>query len=147
MKRRPLLIVGMAPSRTSDPSRPLDGVSGRALARFFGHEYVHEFADAVNLLERYPGKSRRYKGDRFPIRRARRRAMEVVELFQNYRHVLVLGAGPRDVLELEWFRWSEVLGARVAAIPHPSGCNHWYNDPRNRERVRRFVRRIRLPRD
>lgn len=142
MKRRPLLIVGMAPSASSDPRRPLDGVSGRQLARYFGHEHVHEFADAVNILERFPGKSRRYKGDRFPMRRARRRAMRVMELFQNYRHVVVLGAGPRKIFELEWFRWTEVLGARVAAIPHPSGCNTWYNDPVNRSRVRAFCKRL-----
>ena len=120
----------------------MNGASGRALARLFGHEHVSDFADAVNLLERYPGKSQRMKGDRFPMRKARHRAMDVMELFAKYRVVVVLGAGPRDVFELEWFRFTDVLGARVAAMPHTSGVNHWYNRRTNQARVRRFVRRV-----
>lgn len=140
MSRRGLLIVGMAPSSSSDPRKPLDCVSGRVLASYFGHERVSDFADAVNILERYPGKSKRFKGDRFPMKLARKRVLDVVGLFQNYRYVVVLGAGPKRVLEIEdWFECSKIFGARVTAVPHPSGCNHWYNNQANQLKVRGFL--------
>jgi hypothetical protein len=32
-------------------------------------------------------------------------------------------------------------GFDVAVIPHPSGVNHWWNDPANRRRFAEFAKR------
>ncbi len=141
--RRPLLFVGMAPGKNTDPERPLDGDSGRRLARLFGYDHVHEFADAVNVLEKYPGKKRAKKEDKFPMRRARRRAGCVSSVFSKYKVVVVLGRGPSRVFDLDWFRWSEVFGAQVTAMPHPSGVNRWFDHPKNKKKLARFRRSVR----
>ena len=141
MRRRPLLFVGMAPSSNSDPRAPLDCASGRTLARLFGHRHIGEFAVAVNVLDRYPGRANK-KGDKFPMRKARRSALRVAESFAKYKVVVVLGRGPARVFELEWFKWSKVFGAHVAAMPHTSGANHWWNEPANRKRAKAFARAV-----
>lgn len=139
MRRRGLLFVGQAPGANTDPERPLDGASGRLLARLFGHEHVRDFADAVNLIEAFPGKCSA-KGDRFPIREARRNAEALAALFEDYRVVVVLGRGPARVFDLAWFEWERRRGADLSAMPHTSGVNHWWNDPANKAMADRFVR-------
>lgn len=37
-----------------------------------------------------------------------------------------------------WFEWRPVGRKLVAAAPHPSGISHFWNDPRNTRRARRF---------
>lgn len=79
-----------------------------------GREELLEAVDAFNVLDRYPG-SEGPKGDAFPISWARRRARRL-------------------------YPWEDhPEGFRVAVIPHPSGVNHWWNEPANRRRFRRFV--------
>lgn len=141
--RRPLLFVGMAPGRNTNPERPMEGDSGRRLARIFGYKHVHEFADAVNVLEKYPGGRRGpRRGDRFPLRRARKRAGCVSSVFSKYKVVVVLGRGPSRVFDLEWFRWTEIFGAKVTAMPHPSGANKWFNYSENKRKLSRFKGRV-----
>lgn len=141
-KRRGILIVGQAPSRSNGHSRALEGPSGRNLARLFGHERVSDFADAVNLLDRWPGKSGRCKGCRFPMRLARRRAPLVRELFAGYRVVVVLGAATARALDLdgEPLGWCKLDGAWLGKLPHPSGVNHWWNVALNQRRAAEFAR-------
>ncbi len=140
--RKPLLFVGMAPARFSDPTKPLNSRSGRNLAKIFGYTHVHEFADATNVLERWPGKSQRQKGDKFPMKRARKRAGCVSSLFSKYKAVVVLGRAPADVFGLEFFRWTEVFGAKVSAMPHPSPVNMWFNYRNNKKKLSKFKRRL-----
>lgn len=61
------------------------------------------------------------------------------------RRVVVFGREAWMYLDLDpidpmqyTFRW----GSRVTFAPHPSGRNHFYNDPRNRERLRVVLREI-----
>jgi hypothetical protein len=49
--------------------------------------------------------------------------------------VAVTLVGP-EMRQVPFLRWH----GGVAILPHPSGVNHWYNDPRNVARARRFLR-------
>lgn len=149
MKYSRLMIVGQAPSRTSDPGRPLTGgaISGRLRAFLGVSESAYENAiERCNLLKKYPGSAG--KGDKFDMKKARFAA-------SNMRGALVgastvfLGrkvAAAFGHADLEPLEWREVtLGpfgdrGRVAMLPHPSGVCQWYNDPGNRRRARRFMR-------
>jgi hypothetical protein len=59
--------------------------------------------------------------------------------------VLLLGRGVATAFGqarrpiLQWF---DLRGARAAVFPHPSGISHWWNDPRNVARARRFLRAL-----
>lgn len=105
-----------------------------------GREELLEAVDAFNVLDRYPG-SEGPKGDAFPISWARRRARR---LYPRLRGRTVLLAGKRVAtafgIKSDYLRWEDhPEGFRVAVIPHPSGVNHWWNEPANRRRFRRFV--------
>lgn len=83
------LVIGQAPSRTSDPTKPLAGEPlASRLAALFGMDVESYLAatDRRNLLGAWPGKSS--KGDRFPIAEARRMAFQI-DL--DGRHVLFVG--------------------------------------------------------
>lgn len=41
-----------------------------------------------------------------------------------------------------YFSVARVAGAAVVVVPHPSGVNHWYNEPENVARMRRFMRAL-----
>jgi len=136
------LVIGQAPSSTSDPAWPLSGRSGRRLAALCGvdHGVFLDAFDRVNLIPVFPGKAG--KGDAFPIEEARRSAAIVKAM--SPRTVIILGDNVRrafDVLDdAPMFRWFR-LGPHCAAVaPHPSGVSRWWNDPMNAERARLFWR-------
>lgn len=141
---RRALIVGQAPSASSDPAEPLSGMSGRRLASLcclpFG-EFLGAY-DRVNLIDAFPGKLS--KGDAFPIGEARLGAALIRA--QEPRRLVLLGSGVArafGVVEgapaLRWFR----LGPHEAAIcPHPSGVCRWWNDHLNAGRARSFWLRL-----
>lgn len=77
------------------------------------------------------------------------------ESFPGGSRVVLLGrrvAEAFDVLDLAEFRshapgeslgYKHRLGGNVVnVVPHPSGRNRWFNDPRNRDTYRAFWRRI-----
>lgn len=138
------LIVGQAPSASSDPAEPLSGMSGRRLASLCALPLEGFLAayDRVNLVDAFPGKLS--KGDAFPMPAARARAAVIRALAP--RRLVLLGSGVSrafGVVEgapaLRWFR----LGPHVAAIcPHPSGVCRWWNDPLNAGRARSFWLRL-----
>lgn len=144
----PVLIVGQAPSRNSDPSEPLSGCSGRRLAALCGMDLAEFLAafERVNLLGRFPGKSTG-KGDAFPLDRARRAAGRVGPTFHGYE-VVLLGKNVQaafSVADVPILRWLPAPGFRFAVCPHPSGVCYWWNDPANVRRARRFWRALAFP--
>lgn len=144
--RRPL-IVGYAPSRTSDPKRPLSGPCGDRLADLMGVsalDFVRRF-ERVNVFDAWPGKDG--KGDGFDPLAAFDRAKEIDI---RGRKVLLLGRRVAAAFGLECalepcvpklveFPPSEFVSI-VVMVPHPSGVNLWWNSEENRERARKALR-------
>lgn len=139
-------IIGEAPSQNSDPARPFYGASGRTLAFWAGLNggciALSYAANLRNVLQRWPGVGNAgEKGSRFPMAKARRAAsrmkLEGVVILAGRRVAKAFGLG-----ELEYFRWTTHRGATVAIIPHPSGCNRFYNDQANRIRAAKFLRGV-----
>jgi len=130
--------VGQAPARAGGPAFGRGTRSGDRLARIVGARGVDEFADAVNLVGRWPGK--RGKGDRFPVREART-AADGVDL-SGRPFVVLVGCGPARVFGWAggYFEWFLVRGVPAVMVPHPSGVNHWWNLGKNRRAAARFLR-------
>lgn len=135
------LIIGQAPSASSDPAEPLSGRSGRRLASLCClslDEFLAGY-DRTNLVGAFPGKLS--KGDAFPIDPARRKAV-ILRGGLTARRFVLLGSGvarafqvPADTPTLRWFP----LGHHRAAIcPHPSGVCQFWNDPLNVGQARSF---------
>jgi uracil-DNA glycosylase len=143
--RKKMLIIGQAPGRSVDildGKRVFEGTPGRRLANLCGltlDEFLSIF-DTINVLERFPGKQG--KGDSFPIEEARLHAAEID--VEKYDLVLLAGknvAAAFGWVDAQYMEWRE----RFAVIPHPSGVNRWWNNPRNMESMRRFMRSLFLP--
>jgi uracil-DNA glycosylase len=142
------ILVGEAPSASSDPWNPLSGMTGRRLRQWLGRDPATVFCLA-NLLDRWPGKGR--KGSRFPLALAKRRARaaaRVMALRGMPGRLVFVGArvasafGFRRMEPLKWRR--ATLGGRrvdVALLPHPSGCNMYYNRRANVESAARFLKK------
>ncbi len=147
---RPLLI-GQAPGPNTDPDMPLYPVPSRCaggrLASYMGlsrGEYLKTF-ERINLLPYYPGKVKR--DDKFPMLPAKLAAAAVRPLLAG-RTVVLVGRNVANAFvldpSLQFHRWYNCVARqrpcliakdpfmmRTAIIPHPSGRNHWYNDPEN----------------
>ena len=145
-------IVGEAPSRETRGMPPFSGKSGARLAQLAGLE-PDALGDAfllVNLLRGWPGQCG--KGSAFPVPRGARAGDRVLPMLMAERVALVvlagrrvqaaLGFGDADRPFLEWDHfapWSP-RGFSHAVLPHPSGVNHWWNDPANETAARAFLR-------
>ena len=137
------LVVGEAPSRTSDQRRPIGGRCGDRLAEFADLS-VAEFRRRVaraNLLGAWPGASGP-KGATFPLAEARSRAVGLRRRFVGGRTVVLLGkrVGSAFRVSTDYFEPIVVGRARIVVVPHPSGVNRWYNEPSNVARMRAFMR-------
>lgn len=141
-RRRRILVVGQAPAARMRSRRALDGASGDRLARLMGVADLHTHARVVNLLGRFPGRAGD-KGDRFPLAEAREAACRLRP--GAHRAVILLGRGVAAAFGaggwpfLEWRRLGSVP---AAVVPHPSGVNHWWNDPANLERACTFLKGV-----
>ena len=136
-----LLLVGPSPGH-GDPTHPLEGRVGAKLAFLCGisiPEYLNTF-ERINLLKDWPGKQG--KGDAFFLDEARKVAGRIQ---LKGRMAVLLGknvAKAFGVSQLPWMTWTELREGHVAALPRPSGLNLWYNDPENRQRARKFIRKV-----
>lgn len=162
------LIVGQAPSR-SDPSGVLMGASGRRIAVLAGLEFPGEYASRFwrrNLVDVYLGKASGEKGDSFDLKAGRAKAEFLLPLFAK-RRVVLLGRAVAscfrhlnptlDMLSRggplhAWYNISvhdleSWQSAIVAVAAHPSGVSHYWNDPKNVRRARRFWREFSRPSD
>lgn len=136
-----IVMVGQAPSASSDPSRPLARSTTR-LAGFAGidESLILDATERVNLIDAYPGPSN--GGDAFPIKLARERAAALLPRLVG-RRVILCGRAVAKAFEVDHadaFEWVSGPGFECAVIPHPSGVNRWWNDVANVERARAFLR-------
>lgn len=136
MRRKGLkrvVLVGQAPSRGSDPKRPLSGRSGEFLSLLAGFPVRRRF-ELRNLLDVFPGK--KGKGDAFPLWKARLAAWELTKKLKGRRVVLLgqnvaraFGMARRGLFHWEPGPWPI---RETAVFPHPSGINLFWNSPVNR---------------
>jgi uracil-DNA glycosylase len=141
---RPLLI-GEAPGRTTVDRPPFHGRGGRLLAELAGVERIEEAFEPMNLLRRWPGPAGG-KGSAFPLPKAREAAEGIAPLLRGRRTIFVgrRVASAFRLARLPYLTWrgAFALGvpAMVAVVPHPSGVNHFWNDPASVELARAFLR-------
>lgn len=141
-----VVIVGQAPSRTSDPREPLSGRSGARLAALCGitlTEFLDRF-ERRNLLGEFPGRREAVEGDYYVGVAEARRIADGLRPALRGRSAVVLGAVNAAAFRITApaFRFQELDGLRLAWSPHPSGVSRWWNDRANEERARRFWRSL-----
>lgn len=133
------LLLGEAPSRTSDPLRPFSGSSGDRLRLVLGGALRPSY-QLANLFSAWPGRESDGKGSRWDAREARA-AASALDL--RGRRVVFVGRrvarafGHERAPFLEWAE--DERGFRFAVLPHPSGIVRWWNEPANVERARSFL--------
>lgn len=109
-------------------------------------EYEEAF-DRANLLNIWPGKAG--KGDKFDAVKAGKAAWRMVPKLHK-RRVVLLGKNVAKAFNCEdmplmvWEHrggWKGKLQyeCEVAVLPHPSGVNRWWNNPKNYARARAFL--------
>ena len=144
-----ITFVGQAPSRETDGKPPFTGKCGRFLAELLGitQEQMLKDFTFLNVLDRWPGAS--IKGDKFPIPEAKIAAKRKLEQLRG-RVVVLLGHNVARAFGCERFRYMEFYELRnpenfadiiiplLTVVPHPSGCNHYYNDQTKRLLVQKF---------
>lgn len=141
-----IVFVGQAPSRRTEGLGPFRGLTGRSLEELAGlpEGGLRRF-ELRNLFDSWPGKQPRGKGDAFPVRDARAAAAALREKLSG-RVVVLVGRNVSIAFGLDkaaFFEWHEAAdGTLLAVIPHPSGVNHWYNDPENAAECERFLRSL-----
>ena len=142
------VFIGQAPSRRGDPTKPLTGSPGRKLADLASMTPMEFYLSTVrtNVLPRYVGAGG--GGDAFPMTDARSRAVEMAAELDG-RVVVFVGRRVAEVFGYKrlWFDWEEgnfsvghlLVWCRRAVMPHPSGRNRFWNDPRNVQDARSFM--------
>lgn len=138
-----LMIVGQAPSRTSDAGEVLRGKSGEKLRAMLGLS-IAEFVRVtrVNLAPFWDGK--RGKGDAFDADPDLVAA--ALAIAQAHEITLVLGKAVAKALRLPagigYFVPLNRKETTYYVVPHPSGVNRWWNASRNRREAERFFGRL-----
>lgn len=139
-----ILLIGEAPSRTSDPKTPFSGRSGDRLRSLADLDRF----ELRNLLDEYPGAGT--KGTLWDATGARVRAREVATGLDG-RAVVFVGRRVATAFghrTIPWCEWRpDVRGFDVAAIPHPSGIVRFWNDAANVDAVRSFLETTLAPLD
>lgn len=136
------LIVGEAPARGS--SRPFQGMSGDRLRRLAEVESLEDYFTLVNL-----------RSDQMPqLEKFDWRAY--AEAARKIKHWIFTGQPPIVLLmgrnveraffggrsDREYLRVWEGQRATWVVFPHPSGLNHWWNDPAHVEKAGGFLRTL-----
>ncbi|KAJ9471879.1 hypothetical protein DIPPA_18599 [Diplonema papillatum] len=136
------LVVGQAPGPSG---KAFQGETPRRLAKICGlsEEELWARFDGVNVLSEFPGRQGgRGNGDRFPPGTARDAARDID--FTDRPIVLLLGRHVANAfgVKLEYLE-TQRLGpdSELIVIPHPSGVNHYWNEPESSALVAATVRR------
>jgi len=132
---RKVIIVGLAPGKSSDEALHPRGMTGKRLADLCGLS-DDEYLDRFTLMNLHPkadsGRDQEAAKNILPVLRGRR--------------VVCLGRRVSDSLGTEMFKWGVSRGGFVgSSMPHPSGLNRWWNNPRNVTRARKFARSLLRP--
>ncbi len=141
----PLIMVGEAPSPTSDPQQPiLSGRSGRWLRWLLGSDCWGRLllmCDFVNLVPLYPGTS-------YPDREARIAADRIVKDAREdgrEKNLILCGKKVAKAFNIQGQDSLATLDGvfvglgRVTLLPHPSGLCRWWNNEANRQAARRLL--------
>lgn len=142
------MFVGQGPGKNHPPgSRPLEGKKGAGarLAKLCGltNEELLKRCDTSNLLPDWRGKNG--KGDNFPMNEAIISAELIWTKFFDYDRVVLFGSNVASAFGMKnekVLKWVVLEGTTVAVVPHPSGINRWYNDPENRKKAEKFLRKL-----
>ena len=136
------LIVGEAPGKNGNASKPIEGRIGARLATCCGlslAEFLTTF-DRVNLLDVQPQDSG--KGMTFNVKEAARVAQGLEQTFVPGQFVLLLGkrvASAFGLVNVTYFDWFALNHAKAVIVPHPSGANRWWNVQENELQMIRFM--------
>ncbi len=149
IERGQVALIGQAPGPKGDPLTPLMGRIGRRLAFMMGVGFPEEYRELfarTNLLDEYPG-ARDDKGDLFSVDDASDPADEIWKLMSDAGgELILLGKNVARAFgfdHAEWLIRYDLPGAvRVSVVPHPSGLNHWYNDPTNQRAAKSHLRAV-----
>lgn len=158
-RRRPCIVLGIAPAATGERAWGPDTASGSRLAELAG---LHLASSSDASLEKYFGLDNLVPYPD-PSRRALRDAAQLYTFMRGWWYVLAgtevvraLGHRARPVRgdrlpwsltgpdPLVWYESGE--GVVMAVLPHPSGRNRWYNDKRCRAAAMAFLRDARWTR-
>src|SRR5262249_10932860 len=96
-----------------------------------------------NLLDHYPGRGGP-KGDAFDRTAARTSFLDIMmDAGRDDAAMVLLGWNVARVAgvprRIGYYQWTY---GRWAVFPHPSGVSHYWNDPDNVRRARRFMRAL-----
>ena len=140
MTSRKIVLIGQAPSKTGDPSRPLATDKLAAMCGLTKKQYLGKFR-RMNVFDAWPGKNG--KGDVFPLASARVRAMRLVNKLTR-KKIIFVGIKTAEAFGFKHapLKWRRFNGGAASILPHPSGINRWYNDRSNVRQARRFMRTI-----
>jgi uracil-DNA glycosylase len=141
-------LVGERPSERSDPGDPMS-VSFRSFQNLSRLLRYPEVPDADVLLLFTPRANVIDEPPSVPWNRVRaiKRARHLV---RRYDSLILLGRRVVDAFEIDaggetCFTIERAVGGRrvqLHAMPHPSGRSRWWNEPDNRERAAKFLRRV-----
>jgi len=160
---RPFLLVGEAPNAATERIPRLwlrpdsSGVRHTAnrLLEFSGltqREFLEAF-DRTNVLEFWPGRTRRARaGDRWVADVARRRVEQRRAEWQG-RALVLLGRRVAGAFQLPdslpWFSAvrldlgeGDLGGTTAVVVPHTSGANRWFNNVENVAAFRTYFQRM-----
>jgi hypothetical protein len=144
------LLVGQAPARSGD-GRAFTGASGKRLCSLLEIESYDDLAhllDMTNLIPEIQPKIQGRKGDSFDRALARRAAMRIFThaISEGRSTVILAGKGVGNIFlpdtNIEYFAPYDRSSLRCWVIPHPSGINHFWNDPTNVKKASRILRAI-----
>jgi uracil-DNA glycosylase len=139
------LIIGEAPGKHGDPTKPIEGRIGARLATCCGlslQEFLDTF-DRVNLLEEQPQDNG--KGTHFNVKAAAKVAKVIERSLQPGQVVLILGkraAAAFGLTHIQYFEWFALNHAKSVVVPHPSGASRWWNTLDNELQMIKFMHTV-----
>lgn len=137
------ILIGEAPSKNEVTERPLEGRIGKRLAALSGltlEAFLAHF-DRVNLL--HVRQDTREKGFEFDADAAALSAWRMRQTWLEPRIIICLGRRVALAfgVPLDLFT-RHMLDHDFYVVPHLSGVNRWWNDPKNQLMAEQFMRRI-----
>ena len=143
MTNNKIVLVGQAPS--SKGLAPLEtltpGSSSGRLLQMMGitaDEYRDSFI-RLNLIDHYPGRLASGRGDKFPLKEAKKGAVRILSQFAFPHKILCVGHRVGECFipksRIKYYEWILCVSnyppavRDVAVIPHTSGLNRYWNDP------------------